>query len=143
MLGKIEGRRRGRQWMRWLDGITDAMDMNLGKLGDGEGQGGLVCCSPWGRKESDTTGQLNNNNKNIDSIDNVKIKPVLCLSPLKSSEPSLFTLRCPISFSFILLLSSPPLLPPPPFKLCSSFPIDIHPSSNTVLTITDSWQTVL
>ena len=29
-------------------------------LGDGEGQGGLVCCTPWGRKESDTTGQLNN-----------------------------------------------------------------------------------
>ena len=32
MLGKIEGRRRGRQRMRWLDGITDATDMNLGKL---------------------------------------------------------------------------------------------------------------
>ena len=41
-------------------------------LGDGEGQGGLVCCSPWGRKESDTTGRLNNNNKNIDSVDTWK-----------------------------------------------------------------------
>ena len=32
MLGKTEGRRRGRQRMRWLDGITDAVDMNLGRL---------------------------------------------------------------------------------------------------------------
>ena len=44
--------------MRWLDGITDLMDMGLG-LGGGDGQGGLVCCGSWGQKESDTTEQLN------------------------------------------------------------------------------------
>ena len=49
MLGKIGGRRRGRQRMRWLDGITDSIDMTLG-----DGQEGLACCSPWGRKEPDT-----------------------------------------------------------------------------------------
>ena len=43
LLGKIEGRRRrGRQRMRWSDNVTNAMDMNLGKLGDGGGQGGLA-----------------------------------------------------------------------------------------------------
>ena len=47
--------------MRWLDGITDSMDMSLNKLGDGEGQGSLACYSPCGRKESDTTERLNNN----------------------------------------------------------------------------------
>ena len=63
MLGKIEGRRRrGQQRMRWLDGITNSMDMNLSKLGVGDGQGDLVCCSPWGQKESDTTERLKNNN---------------------------------------------------------------------------------
>ena len=55
MLGKIEGkRRRGQQRMRWLDDITNSMDMSLSN-----GQGSLACCSPWGRKESDTTEQLN------------------------------------------------------------------------------------
>ena len=54
MLGKIEGkRRRGRQRMRWLDGITNSEFEQT--LGDGEGQESLVCCSPWGCKESDTT----------------------------------------------------------------------------------------
>ena len=41
--------------MRWLDGITDLMGMSLSKLRVGDGQGALVCCSPWGHKESDTT----------------------------------------------------------------------------------------
>ena len=61
MLGKLEGRRRrGRQRMRWLGGITDSMDMGLSTLGDGEGQGILACCSAWGRKEWDRTERLNN-----------------------------------------------------------------------------------
>ena len=64
MLGKIEDRRRrGRQRMRWLDGITNAMNMNLGKFQEmvRDREVGWVCCNPWGHKESDTTGQLNNN----------------------------------------------------------------------------------
>ena len=44
--------------MRWLDGITDSMDMSL-VMGVGDGQGGLVCCHSWGRKESDLTERLN------------------------------------------------------------------------------------
>ena len=60
MLGKIVGRRRrGRQRMRWLDGITDSMDMSEQAPGVGEGQGSLACCSPWGCKESDMTEGLN------------------------------------------------------------------------------------
>jgi len=46
--------------MRWLDGITDSMGMKFEQaLGVGDGQGGLVCCSPWGHKELDMTQQLN------------------------------------------------------------------------------------
>ena len=58
MLGKIEGRKRqGRQRVRWLDGITDSMDVSLSELRE------LVmdreACDSWGRKESDMTEQLN------------------------------------------------------------------------------------
>ena len=76
MLGNIEGRRRRElQRMRWLDGITDLMDMGLGRLwqlvmdreswraghefeqtsGDSEGEPSLVCCSPWNCKELNMT----------------------------------------------------------------------------------------
>ena len=60
MLGKTGGRRRrGWQRMRWVDGITDAMDMGLGRLWELDGPGGLACCGSWGRKASDMTEQLN------------------------------------------------------------------------------------
>ena len=59
ILRKIESKRR-REWqrMRWLDGITDSMDMSLSieqTLVDSEGQGILAYCSSWGHKESDMT----------------------------------------------------------------------------------------
>ena len=56
--------------MIWLGGITDSMDMNLGKLWEmvkdreawrGEGQRSLACCSPWGYKELDMTERMNSN----------------------------------------------------------------------------------
>ena len=54
--------------MRWLDGITNSMDMSLSKLretvkdgGGGVGMESLACCSLWNRKKMDTTERLNNN----------------------------------------------------------------------------------
>ena len=56
MLRKIEGkRRRGQQRTKWLDGITDNGRELEHTQGDSEGKGSLVCCIPWGRKESDMT----------------------------------------------------------------------------------------
>ena len=58
MLGKIEGRRRrGWQRMRWLNGITNSVDMSSANSWRWW-KGSLACCSPWGHKESDTTERL-------------------------------------------------------------------------------------
>ena len=84
MLGKIEGRRRrGWQRARWLDGITNSMDMSLSKLGDSEGQGSLACCGPRDHKESDTTEWLNNKGFGASGV---------CWAAVKSLTP----LLCPV-----------------------------------------------
>ena len=61
MLGGIGGRRRrGRQRMRWLDGITDLMDVSLSELRElVMDKGGLACCDSWGCRESDRSEGLN------------------------------------------------------------------------------------
>ena len=70
MLGKIEGKRRGWQRMRWLDAISNAKDLNLGKLCD------MVMnrktFSPWGRKESGKIEWLSNNCSNTSFICNFR-----------------------------------------------------------------------
>ena len=64
MLGKTGGRRRrGRQMMRWSDGITDSMGMNLGKLQETVRDGEAWSAAIHGVEKSQTTGGLNNNNK--------------------------------------------------------------------------------
>ena len=91
MIGKIEGRRRrGWQRMRWLDGITDLMDMSLSKLQEMvKYRGSLACCSsPWGYKESDTTEQLNNSSNKVTESENGTEPGFKLVFPSPGSEPS-------------------------------------------------------
>ena len=53
--------------MRWLDGITDSMDMSFSKLWEMVKNRDLACYSPWGCKELDTTEQLDNNRNKINT----------------------------------------------------------------------------
>ena len=89
MLGKTEDTRRGWQdkmvgWHHQLNGHKFEQ-----APGDGEGQGSLVCCSPWGRKESDTTEWLNNkhfwcssNTLDITQLKNLQRVQSICLTGL-------------------------------------------------------------
>ena len=82
MLGKIEGgRRRWQQRMRWLDGITNSMDMGWGRLRQWWWTRRLACCGSWGLKESDMTERLNW----TDYIANTFLVGNLCYATFSSS----------------------------------------------------------
>ena len=90
MLGGVGGRRRrGRQRMRWLDGITDSMGMSLSTPGVGDGQGGLACCDSWGCKESDTTERLNWTDYYNQDASCFLLPCFLCLIKLSQFSPAM------------------------------------------------------
>ena len=109
VLGKIEGgRRREEQRMRWHHRLSGHEFEQT--LGDSEGEGSLACCSPWGRKESDTTQQLNNSNSLAQAVGvwvgTTAYAPGLVSEPL-SLPPPLETLK--LGCSDHLSQAHPPL----------------------------------
>ena len=81
MLGKIEGRRSGQKRIRRLNGHYWLNGHEFAQVpGDGEGQGSLLCCSPWDCKESDTTERLNNNQFTYDVQNHSTFFPIFLIS---------------------------------------------------------------
>ena len=105
ILEKIEGKVRWKQQrMRWLDCITDSMDMNLSKLSDSGGQRSLACCSPWDHKEADMTERFSLTFiQGITSFSSVAqscttlCDPMDCSTPGFPVPPEAFSNSCPLS----------------------------------------------
>ena len=84
---------------KWLGGITDLSLSRIWEI-DGEGQGGLVCCSPWGRKESDMTERLNSYS-NMYCWWECKLEQPLCKTTGRLLTKLKTELLCDLAISFL------------------------------------------